>query len=295
MYASVDICIPTYNSEKTLKTTLRSLLAQTHQNITIHVVDNLSKDKTLEIARSFGDTRVVVHENCIHIPYAEGNWNRCFSHMNGDFSAIFHADDVYLPNMIETQVKALEKNLDICAVFTGAYYINGQGGLQSELELPEEYRGKKVVAKDVVVSTLKHGCKLICSSPLFRTHIFRSLSPFRYDQFGYSSDLDFWIRAAEYSKIMVLDESLMAYRVSDGQASTGIHHLRTSEAGIFRLIDHYIPKYPNLPQDALDMYEMRRFEDKLFCIRNLVKKLGPRFPHYAWWGFTEKFLGGHDD
>ena len=289
--ASVNICIPTYNSEKTLKATLNSLVGQTYQDIKIHIVDNASTDRTLEVARSVGDSRITIHENTLHIPYCEGNWDRCFSYMVGEFGAIFHSDDVYLPTMIETQVKALRFNPDICAVFTGAYFINKTGRIISELELPPEYRNKKVEARDILISTLKHGCKLMCPSPLFRAGIFRGLAPFRYDRFRYSSDLDFWLRAAEISKIMVLDGSLMMYRISSEQESTAIHHRRTSEAGLFPLCDHYVSKYPDLPSEALDKYEMRRLEDKVVCIRNSVKKFGSRLPKYLWWGFMEKVFG----
>ena len=51
----VCICIPTYNAEKTIAATLRSVLAQTYRNMVIHVVDNHSADGTLAVVESFAD------------------------------------------------------------------------------------------------------------------------------------------------------------------------------------------------------------------------------------------------
>ncbi|MEM0007923.1 MAG: glycosyltransferase family A protein [Candidatus Bathyarchaeia archaeon] len=50
----VSVIIPTYNSEKTIDACLRSVMEQTYPNIEVIVVDNYSKDKTVEIAEKYG-------------------------------------------------------------------------------------------------------------------------------------------------------------------------------------------------------------------------------------------------
>jgi len=54
----LSVIIPTYNEEKYLPFLLRSLVAQTSEDFEVIVADNKSKDKTREIAESFG-ARVV--------------------------------------------------------------------------------------------------------------------------------------------------------------------------------------------------------------------------------------------
>ncbi|MEA3248875.1 MAG: glycosyltransferase [Patescibacteria group bacterium] len=54
----LSVIIPTYNEEKYLPYLLRSLVAQTSENFEVIIADNRSKDKTREIATSFG-ARVV--------------------------------------------------------------------------------------------------------------------------------------------------------------------------------------------------------------------------------------------
>lgn len=50
----LSVIIPTYNEERYLPYLLRSLVAQTAKNFEVIVADNRSKDKTREIARTFG-------------------------------------------------------------------------------------------------------------------------------------------------------------------------------------------------------------------------------------------------
>jgi len=50
----VSVVIPTYNSEKTLAKCLESIKNQTYGNVEVIIVDRFSKDKTVEIAKSYG-------------------------------------------------------------------------------------------------------------------------------------------------------------------------------------------------------------------------------------------------
>jgi len=56
----VSVVIPTFNSEGTLQKCLESIKKQTYQNIEIIIVDNVSKDKTRQIATRF--TRKIITE-----------------------------------------------------------------------------------------------------------------------------------------------------------------------------------------------------------------------------------------
>lgn len=49
----VSIIVPTYNSEKTLETCLKSIKAQSYTSIELIIVDNHSKDSTLSIAKKY--------------------------------------------------------------------------------------------------------------------------------------------------------------------------------------------------------------------------------------------------
>ena len=119
----VCICIPTYNAAATIRETLTSILAQTYTNLVIHVSDNASTDKTLEIVESMADSRIHIHRHENNIG-AEGNFTRCIQLATGKYTAIFHADDLYGADMVAKQVAFLESHPDAGAVFTEAEMID---------------------------------------------------------------------------------------------------------------------------------------------------------------------------
>ncbi len=56
-----SIIIPTYNSAKTIKRCLDSIVAQTYKDYEVLVMDGVSKDGTLEIARSYSDSHIRIY------------------------------------------------------------------------------------------------------------------------------------------------------------------------------------------------------------------------------------------
>ena len=56
----VSIVVPAFNAESTINRCLDSLLGQTYKNIEVLVVNDGSKDKTLEIVRNYSDKRLKV-------------------------------------------------------------------------------------------------------------------------------------------------------------------------------------------------------------------------------------------
>src|SRR3954451_5536837 len=105
----VSILIPAYNSEKYLADTLESALAQTWSHKEIIVVDDGSKDATLEIARRFEPRgiKVVSQPN----QGAAAARNKAWSLSKGDYIQWLDADDLLAPDKIASQLKALDEGL----------------------------------------------------------------------------------------------------------------------------------------------------------------------------------------
>jgi glycosyltransferase involved in cell wall biosynthesis len=237
----VCICIPTFNAAATIKKTLTSILNQTHQNIIVHVIDNASTDQTLSECNNFTDQRLFIHKNITNIG-AENNFNKCIYFAEGKYTAIFHADDVYELNIIEEQVKCLETNSQIGAVFTAALTINndgrrvGQIGMVGDslesIELFDFERLFKLI--------LKRGNFIVCPSALVRTEIYKhEIRVWRGDMFGSSADLDVWLRIANNHLVAFIDMPLMRYRVNSDQFSNLVRQ-RTRRADFFLVLDYYL-------------------------------------------------------
>ena len=71
-----SICMPVYNGENVISQTLRSILTQSFDNFEIIIIDDCSKDNTIEIIKSFNDKRIKYYKNEKNLCYPK-NLEKC--------------------------------------------------------------------------------------------------------------------------------------------------------------------------------------------------------------------------
>lgn len=98
----VTVITPCYNSEKTIRKTIESVLGQTYTEIEYLIIDGASTDRTLEIARSYEDA----FQGRMHI-YSEPDegiyyaMNKGIGLAKGELIGIVNSDDYYEPEAVE--------------------------------------------------------------------------------------------------------------------------------------------------------------------------------------------------
>ncbi|WP_067542093.1 glycosyltransferase family 2 protein [Nocardia crassostreae] len=111
---NLSVCVPAYNSARTLETTLRSILAQDTE-CEVLVLDNASADETGTIAKSFDDPRVRVHRNEATLPIGE-NWNKAVFLSSGRLVKVVCSDDILVPGALGKQLEVMGDNgIAICS------------------------------------------------------------------------------------------------------------------------------------------------------------------------------------
>ena len=107
-----SIIVLTYNAEKYIENCFRSVFAQTYRNIELIVIDNASKDKSVEIIKNIiRNTKIQVQiiENKINIGYVGGN-NLGIERSKGEYVVILNPDVILDENYIKIIVDEFEKN-----------------------------------------------------------------------------------------------------------------------------------------------------------------------------------------
>jgi glycosyltransferase involved in cell wall biosynthesis len=117
----IIIVLPAYNAAKTLKRTLAEIPSEYQKHIIL--IDDASKDNTVEIAKSFG---LIVFEHPINKGYG-GNQKTCYREalkLNADIVVMLHPDHQYDATMIPHLTRPLLNN-EADAVF-GSRMLGGQ-------------------------------------------------------------------------------------------------------------------------------------------------------------------------
>lgn len=121
----VSIIIATYNSEKTLRRAMESVLAQSYQNWECIVVDGASKDSTLSIVKEFveRDARFRYISEPDHGIYDA--FNKGWKMAKGEWVMYLGSDDEYTQDGIQT---LMESSGGADVVYGDIYlkYLNGR-------------------------------------------------------------------------------------------------------------------------------------------------------------------------
>lgn len=121
----VSLVTVTYNSAKTLRGTIESVLSQTYENIEYIVVDGLSDDNTMDIVREYeprfqGRMRYISEKD-------KGLYdamNKGIRMASGDIVGIINSDDFYHRNDIIQLIVDAFNAYDIQAVYGDVRFVN---------------------------------------------------------------------------------------------------------------------------------------------------------------------------
>lgn len=150
MSAELSIIIPVYHSEKYLRETLRSVLAQTYKDFEVLLVDDGSPDQSLAICREFE-----AEDNRIHV-FSKQNGgvssarNYGLERAEGKYIAFLDGDDCIDAPMYERMIRALKKySADIvgCRICKEQHYHprrhKEEAGRFLISDMPREFLSKK--------------------------------------------------------------------------------------------------------------------------------------------------------
>jgi GT2 family glycosyltransferase len=263
----VSILVPSYNGAAHLREALDSLLAQTHQRIEIILLDDASTDATSEIAAEYAGRISYLRQ-----PKNLGIYNNVnvgIAQARGSLIATYHADDIYLPTIVEAQVAYFERHPEVSAVFCSDIFVDAEGREYGRLVLPPEVRRERPLDYRTVLNTLLtyKNRFLVCPTAMVRASVHRDVGGYLQDRYRNTADLDMWLRISRRYPIAILESHLMMYRHFHGNSSQRYHHLRTAPENFFVILDERLASGDRAlaaPQ-ALVSYEAHRSEDRLMA------------------------------
>jgi glycosyltransferase involved in cell wall biosynthesis len=122
----VSVLTPVYNGADFLVQCIESVLAQTYQNYEYIIVNNCSKDRSLEIALAYAkkDQRVRVHNNQDFVGVIE-NHNIAFGLISpaAKYCKVVSADDFLFPDYLSRTIEVAEANPSVGII--GSYQLSG--------------------------------------------------------------------------------------------------------------------------------------------------------------------------
>ena len=107
----VSICMATYNGEKYIKEQLDSILHQLSAEDELIISDDSSTDMTLEIVKSYNDSRIKIFPNQ-KFSSPIYNFENALKHVRGNVVVLADQDDVWEGNKLQIIRESFEKKND---------------------------------------------------------------------------------------------------------------------------------------------------------------------------------------
>jgi exonuclease VII small subunit len=277
--AGVSVCIPTYNGEEFVVEAVASVLAQGFSDFELVVVDDGSKDATLDIVHSFADPRIRVFQNTerLGIP---GNWNRCLTLAQRELFCLFHQDDVMLPDNLERKVEVLAADSMVSLVYSRAELVVEDSAPTPPDEWMEKSAADFIVEGDVYFRKLLFQGNLICAPTVVaRRSLLLAVGGFD-EALGFACDYEMWMKMCIEHRVAFLSQPLVRYRWHGKNASHAYRFERgvddTVAAGR-QAVQHYLQKTGR--QEEIDI-----LHEALTALAQLRRWAAELDRGREWWG-----------
>lgn len=209
----VSVVVPAYNCEKFVSQTLECLFAQDYPNIEIIVVNDGSKDNTLDILKSYGKKIVLVDQMNTGAPGAR---NQGMSRSSGEFICFCDADDLWSQSKVSDQVSYFNQHPEVGMVCSSWQVWEADN--EGNFDLPSDFKNRKNgLKKDSnysgwIYHKLLLDCICLTSAVMLRRSIIGKVGVFDVKLWN-GDDYDYWIRISRVTEIHRLRSQQVLYRI----------------------------------------------------------------------------------
>jgi glycosyltransferase involved in cell wall biosynthesis len=225
MLPQVSVIIPSYNVAAYIEQALRTVLAQTFQDYEILVINDGSKDNTVELASAFTDSRIRIISQANR--GLAGARNAGIRAARGEFLAFLDADDLWHPEKLERHVALLRSKPNVGVTYSQSAFIDDDAKPLGYYQRPKL---TEVDARDVFLrNPIGNG-----SAPVIRAATLRDIGYvpdmangeiWYFDEtFRQSEDIECWVRIALQTRwgFEGIGLPLTLYRVNTGGLSANL-------------------------------------------------------------------------
>jgi len=213
----ISVLIPSFNHALFIGEAIQSVLNQTFQDIEILIIDDGSKDNSIEIIEKFTDSRIyfAVNEENKGAVYTT---NKMIELSAGEYIALLNSDDVWETDKLAKQIEFMEKNRQYAAVFSNAEIINQDGSLFHKQEhlyttIFEQSNRSRFEWLNYFFNV---GNALCHPSMLIRKSVYNEVGLYN-PLMASLPDFEMWVRVCLKYEIYVMPEKLIKFRILDNE------------------------------------------------------------------------------
>jgi glycosyltransferase involved in cell wall biosynthesis len=230
----VSVVIPAFNAGRWIAGTLDSVYAQTFRDFEVVVVDDGSDDNTAEVlAACERGVRYIRKDN----GGENSARNAGVREARGRYVAFVDADDFWMAEKLEQQIKVLEVDSDRAWVYSDALiYEDDVAAIVGRIGRKTTLHSGDILEK-LILSNF-----IAMSTSVVRRSAFDAVGAFD-ESLRQGGDWDMWLRLAAKYSAFVVDQPLTVYRRHLSSA-TGVMDLPRRLTDLFKVLDRALVLEP---------------------------------------------------
>ena len=201
MGRAVSVVIPVHNGEHFIREAVQSALIQEGVEVEVVVVNDASRDNTLNILTSITDDRLVTIDLERNVGGAKAR-NIGVSSAKHDWIAFLDADDIFLPFKLTRQIDVLSASNTPSMAATNYWDHRGNLGIAM--------RGEQIAIGQREILTKQYDVPT--SGWLLQRRDYEAIGGFT-EQFPRHQDVEMLVRYLKFGKVIVLNEPLFSKRL----------------------------------------------------------------------------------
>lgn len=214
MMKGISIIIPTYNRQKFIEEAIQSVFDQEYDgNLEVIISDDGSTDRTLEIAKSFGNrlTILIKGKDCLSQGVSSTR-NRGLNAATQPYVCFLDSDDFFLPDHLNRLASVLESNSKLGFVFCRTLEVKEENGLRLFKRWTQQH-----ISKNDILDPVCSGKIVNTNCFLFRRIVFDKIGCFN-EAYSTGEDRDMWMRISEKYRGAFVDHYGAVYRRQHGDS-----------------------------------------------------------------------------
>lgn len=222
----VSVVMPTYNAASFVRETIDSVLAQNFRDFEFLIVDDASKDETVNVVGSYSDPRIRLLQQPVNSGTAAAV-NLGYEAAQGEYIAHIDHDDIALKDRLQAQLGFLRKNPKIMILGGG---MQAFGAAEATISMPPD--------DATIKANLLSGTSNINNPTVMMRSALIKEAGLRLDPaLSWACDWNFWVEAMlRRVKFANLPRVVLRYRVHQGQQSKNMSDMRPQFAIVRRKI-----------------------------------------------------------
>ena len=259
MDRAISIIIPCYNCEDYIEKTLQSIIDQTFKNFEIIIVNDESKDKSVEVSENIltknNISFKIVNQKNSGVSRARNNG---IDHSTGKYVFMIDSDDFIEPTFIEKMHNKLERyNLDMA--FSGHDRVDTNDKVSFIYTDRYEYIQEVLSGEEVVKNVIKNKMLLWTGCIVYKRDLLNNNNIRYVENCSNGEDQEFWTKALINSqKVASVNEILSHYLQREKSITHSPSLRRFTALGACNRTKKYL-KEKNMDAEILELFDTYKY------------------------------------